>query len=397
MIKKVLVVALLSFCTLLSLNANVEKVYSQEISPNTDSSGSGDLVTDTQFVFPKDEFYTAEVVAIQREGSEDVGGYTRDYQVLLIKFLDGPEKGQTVEIDQGQIPSITVVQKAKKGDKVVISKSTMSGESSYAIIDKYRIEPMLWVTGLFVVLIVGFGRKKGFMSIFGLAVSVLIIIKFTIPQIVVGANPLFVTVTSLVLIACLSLYLAHGFNKRTSLALASTLITLGISLVLALFAVAATKLNGMGTEEAFFLQLGPLGNLNLQGLLLSGILLGTLGVLDDVTTAQTATIDELKKANPSLSLKELYKRGISVGNEHIASLVNTLFLAYAGSALPLFLLFTTTKDQQPLWLTLNSEQIAEEIIRTIVGSSALVLAVPISTLLAAYVFSKKKTEKSLES
>jgi len=151
--------------------------------------------------------------------------------------------------------------------------------------------------------------------------------------------------------------------------------------------VEGSQLLGLGSEEAMFLQLDPSLTLNLQGLLLSGIIIGTLGVLDDVTASQAAVVDEISKANESLGFKELYKRGLSVGHEHIAALVNTLFLAYAGAALPLFLLFYINKTQ-PLWVILNGELIAEEIVRTMVGSSALVLAVPITTALAAYFIPK---------
>jgi uncharacterized membrane protein len=345
---------------------------------------------EAMYQFPKDEFYTGLVVGITKEGTEDIGGYVREYQVLAVRLLDGPDKGKTVSVDQGHIQAVTTSVKVSKGERIVLTKTTIAGESSYVIIDRYRLDPLLYLTLGFVFLILLFGRKKGVMSLLGLSVSVLVIAQFMIPQILGGQNPFVITLIGLLIIAFVSLYLAHGFNKRTTLALISTLITLGLSTILALVAVTATKLTGLGTEEAFFLQLGPLGRMNLQGLLLGGILIGTLGVLDDITTAQTASVEEIHKANPSLSIAELYARGISIGHEHIASLVNTLFLAYAGSSLPLFLLFTENKDQQPLWITLNSEQLVEEIIRTVVGSSALILAVPIATLLAAYVFGTKK-------
>ena len=122
---------------------------------------------------------------------------------------------------------------------------------------------------------------------------------------------------------------------------------------------------------------------NLRGLLLGGIILGALGVLDDITTGQAAAVDELRRANPAFPVRELYRRGLSVGTEHITSLVNTLFLAYAGASLPLFILFTIY-DEAPLWVTLNSEFIAEELVRTLVGSVALILAVPITTILASF-------------
>jgi uncharacterized membrane protein len=125
----------------------------------------------------------------------------------------------------------------------------------------------------------------------------------------------------------------------------------------------------------------------MRGLLLGGIILGALGVLDDITTAQAAAVDELHRANPSLDARELYRRGLSVGREHITALVNTLFLAYAGASLPLFILFTIY-NEVPVWVALNSEFVAEEVVRTLVGSMALILAVPITTAAAATIVSR---------
>jgi uncharacterized membrane protein len=148
-------------------------------------------------------------------------------------------------------------------------------------------------------------------------------------------------------------------------------------------------LNGNGTEDAFFLQANSL-KINLQGVFLSGIIIGVLGVLDDVTTGQSAAVEELHFANPTLGFSELYRRGLSVGREHIASLVNTLVLAYTGVSFP-FLLLYGSRQLQPLWVTLNGNFIAEEIVRTLVGSSVLVIAVPLTTLLAAYYYGRKRS------
>jgi uncharacterized membrane protein len=148
---------------------------------------------------------------------------------------------------------------------------------------------------------------------------------------------------------------------------------------------------GIATEEGYILKLN-VGNINLRGLLLAGIIIGMLGVLDDVTIGQATTVEEIKDANQSLGFKELYQRGTAVGKEHIASLVNTLVLAYTGVALPLVLLLTLQSQNNvvPLWLAVNGEPIAQEIVRTLVGSLALVFAVPITTFLAAYYYGKAK-------
>jgi len=234
-----------------------------------------------------------------------------------------------------------------------------------------------------------FGRKHGLSALLGLGVSLAILAYFIVPQIIQGRDPLLVSLVGSYSIAFLSIVVAHGIKKRTLVALVSTFITLGAAAGFAILFVSAARLFGTGTEEAVLLQLGPLEDINIQGLLLGGILIGTLGVLDDITTAQAAAIDELKKANPSLDFRALYRHGIDIGREHIAALINTLVLAYAAVSLPMFLLFSLYRTQ-PIWVVLSSDRVAEEIIRTLVGSSALILAVPITTVLAAWFFSRKR-------
>lgn len=183
------------------------------------------------------------------------------------------------------------------------------------------------------------------------------------------------------------MFFAHGFNKSTRIAVASTGITLAIASALAYLAVTITSLFGTGSEEAMFVQVGATGSLDLRGILLAGIIIGTLGVLDDITTAQTAAVRELHDAKSTMKFREMFTRVMRIGHEHIASLVNTLVLAYAGASFPLFLLFYTT-SAQPLWVIINSQQVAEEIVRTLVGSTSLILAVPISSAIAAYYYTK---------
>ncbi len=169
------------------------------------------------------------------------------------------------------------------------------------------------------------------------------------------------------------------------IAVTSTFFALGLAEILGYFFIIGAKLLGNGSEEAYFIQAGYFGAINLQGLLLGGIIIGALGILNDITTAQSAAVEEIHGADKSLSFKQLYKKGSSIGREHIASLINTLVLVYVGSSLPLFLLFAVNSQQ--LWTVLNSSTIAEEIVRALVGSIALILAVPITTALAAYYFS----------
>ena len=259
----------------------------------------------------------------------------------------------------------------------------------YYITDRYRLPAIFFAILLFVIVAVLFGRIRGFTSLIGLAMSAGVLIGFVVPQILAGHDPLTICLIGAAIIALVSLYLAHGFNKRTTIALCGTLITLAVSALLAVLFVSMAKLIGLATDQSFYLELGTNISLNLRGLLLGGIIIGALGVLDDVTIGQSATVYELKDANPNLNGKELYRRAMSVGREHIASLINTLFLAYAGISLPIILYLVAFQNGVPLWFALNGEPIAEEIVRTMVGSIGIILAVPITTFIAAWIFSKK--------
>ncbi len=343
---------------------------------------------------PGEAFYKGQVLEVISEDFQETGENRVLNQTLKVKIISGEEKGQELSIDNQGIFTANGGKGFKAGDKVVIYKVNVVGQGEvYYIADNYRLPGLIWILVIFFVAAIAFSRWKGVTSILGLGITILVIAKFVVPQIAAGQNPLLISLAGAVIIALTSIYLSHGFNKRTSVALVGMLITLAISAGMAIIFVSATKLLGLGSEQAFYLQFGPLETLNLQGLLLGGIILGALGVLDDVTTTQSATVEELKRANANLSFRELYHAGSSVGREHITSLVNTLFLAYAGASLPLFLFFSS-QNPQPIWVTLNTEFIAEEVVRTLVGSITLILAVPITTFLAAYYFSKKSVSSS---
>ena len=203
-----------------------------------------------------------------------------------------------------------------------------------------------------------------------------------------GHDPLLVSLIVCTLITGVSIWISHGWKPRTHIAVAATFLTLLLAFGLAWISIRLSGLHGLGSENSYFLHVA-LPGINLSGLLLGAILLGTVGILDDVTTTQSATIDKLSQVNRSLSWKQLFVHGMSVGREHVASMINTLALAYVAAALPMFLLIAMDKER-PWWVILNSEFFAEEVVRTILGSSALVLAVPIATLFSALYFARKK-------
>lgn len=336
-------------------------------------------ITDPSLVTPPTEdFYRGEVLEIVEERREDLGlSGTRPYfQKVRVVFRNGELEGEEVVIEYG---SLSEEQKLREGQSVVLVVPENVGAF---IFDRYRLPALGAIAALFVVLAVMFAGWRGLTSLAGLAVSVLVLIFYVVPQIMDGKNPLVTSLVAAFIIATVSIYLAHGFKRRTSVAVVSTLITAAIAVGLSQLFVSWTGLLGVGSEEAFYLQTSSASFINLRGLLLGGIIIGALGVLDDITTSQAAAVEEIWRANPSLSKRELYKRGASVGKEHITSLVNTLALAYVGASFPALLLFTVY--QRPWWVVANSEAIAEEIIRTLVGSIALMIAVPITTFIAAY-------------
>jgi uncharacterized membrane protein len=212
---------------------------------------------------------------------------------------------------------------------------------------------------------------------------------FIVPQILAGADPLLISILGAIVIMITTIYLSHGLSLQTTVAVAATGIALVITGFLAVYFVNLLSLSGTGNEENALLAFGNT-YINIQGLLLGGIIIGTLGILDDTTTTQSAAVFEFHKINPSLTFEHLLQKGLNIGKEHIASLVNTLVLAYAGVSLSLFIFFVLNPAHQPYWVIFNSESIIEEIVRTLAGSIGLILAVPITTLLAVFVVTKLK-------
>lgn len=338
-----------------------------------------------------ERFVRGQVVGILGEREVEGLGEEQFVQVVRVRLEGGAPEAE-VEAEFTEMGG-EAARRLAEGDRVVIAVSEEPGGTRYYVVDRYRLPALGVAVGLFLALAVLFARRRGIGSIVGLAITAVVLARFVVPAIVAGRNPLIVSLVGAVVIVLTSVYLAHGFSLRTSIAVGSTIVTLVIAWVLAVVFVSLARLTGMGSEESIYLQLAPLEALNFRGLLLGGIILGALGVLDDITTSQAAAVDELRKANPALSIRELYRRGASIGTEHITALVNTLFLAYAGASLPLFILFSVYSTT-PTWVTLNSEFVAEELVRTLVGSVALILAVPITTLLAAYVLSRRPVAQS---
>ena len=314
---------------------------------------------------PPEEFFEGRVEKVLEEDE--------NHQKLEVLITKGSQKGQKMEIEVGgEFQKVGQV-KYKEGDEVVVS-------SLGYITDFVRRKPLLWLFITFVVLTIAIGRFWGLTSLLGMGISFLVIFKFILPQILAGRDPILIAILGSLLIIPVTFYLSHGFNKKTTTAIIGTLISLIVAGILAKVFVELTHLTGYASEEAAFLQVMKEETINIRGLLLAGIIIGVLGVLDDITISQAAVVEQLRYANPNLKPGELFKRAMRVGQDHIASMVNTLILVYTGAALPLLLLFVN--NPHPFTEVVNYELIAEEIVRTLVGSIALISAVPITTFLA---------------
>ena len=268
----------------------------------------------------------------------------------------------------------------RPGDDIYVNMTVLAdGSASFSFYDYQRATPMWVLTTAFIAAVLVLGRWRGLGAIAGLAASLWIIVKFLLPSILDGHSPVMVAIVASSLIAFVALYLAHGFTVPTSVALLGTFASLAVTAVLSLLFVAWSNLTGLSDESALYLT--SLGiSVDLQGIVLAGFVIGALGVLDDVTVTQVSAVLELRAAQPELTRGQLYRSAVRIGRDHISSTVNTLFLAYAGAALPLLLLFT--QAGQGVGSLAGREIIATEIIRSLVGSIGLVSAVPITTWLA---------------
>jgi uncharacterized membrane protein len=271
----------------------------------------------------------------------------------------------------------------RAGQRVRLAVGEQPGQPPYYNIqDLERGRPLLVLAALFVGAVVAFGRWQGVRSLIGLGLSFLVIVSFVVPAILHGHSPVLVAVTGAMAIMLISLYLSHGTGPKTTAAVLGTALALGLTAALAIAFVAAASLTGLASEEALSANFA-VGGLSLRGLLLAGIIIGGLGVLDDVTMSQASLVTELHQANPTAGMAELVGGALRVGRDHIAATVNTLFLAYAGAALPLLILFVTGQDS--LGTVATTEIVAVEVVRALCGSVGLIAAVPLTTVLAALV------------
>ena len=282
-----------------------------------------------------------------------------------------------------QTPSIATPNIAD-GDPLVVADQGPDIDPSfrYYFLDFQRTTPLLLLAGIFALAVVVLGRLQGVRSLVALLISFGVLLWFTLPALLETSSPVLVAIIGSAAVATVTLYLTHGVNHLTTVSLIGSLASLSLTGFLAWLFVDAARLTGLSDEDSLYLLVGN-DQLDIRGVLLAGMIIGTIGVLDDVTVTQSAAVAEIHHANPHMAPRRLYQSALRVGRDHIGSTTNTLVFAYAGAALPLLMLLT--QAQLPLGRALTSEIIAVEVIRALVGGVGLIASVPVTTALATWV------------
>lgn len=323
------------------------------------------------------------------QGQVQVGDQTdpssKPCLTVQLTMTDGPASGKPLRLT---VPIEPSTPRFAAGDAVVLAYNggNAGDPASFQLVDFQRGTPLLVLAALFAVAVLVLGRWQGVAALVALGLSFVVIALFILPAILAGENPLVVAIAGAGAIMFIALYLTHGLSARTSAAVLGTLVSLALIGVLSAIFSAAASLTGL--DDSTSTLIGSLGHgIDARGLLLAGVVIGALGVLDDVTVTQTSAVWELRRANPDLTWRELYSSGLRIGRDHVGSAVNTLVMAYAGAALPV-LLYSSISGVG-LGALLGSEEIAQEIIRTLAGSVGIVAAVPVTTILAALIASRE--------
>lgn len=329
------------------------------------------------------ELVKARVIEVVSESERAImgTGATTTVQELRIELLNGVKAGEVATL----INDLVVLEQS---DVIFVNRlEQIDGSEVFAFKDVERRPQLLYLAIIFVGLVVWFAGKQGARALLSLGLSLTAIFYILVPALLAGYSPAMVSLLVSSIILALTLFLTHGFHPRVIIAYIGTVSAVFVTCAIAWTWVGWMRLTGFADDAAVFLNFSTGGQLDFSGLLLGSIIIGLLGVLDDVSITQASVVQELRSANPSLGAGELYRRAIRVGRDHVGSLVNTLALAYVGAALPLVLLFSFAESS--MLLSINQEVIAAEVLRIITGSLGLILTVPLTTLLAAWYFKDK--------
>ncbi len=326
------------------------------------------------------EALAGRVALVLSEETAMVGGTEQWTQQLEVEITTGSLKGETVTLRHGGEVLATEYTSMRPGDRILLQRLAGEGGSLLHVFDFIREPALLWLL-LFAGVAILIGKWTGVRSLLGAAFGALIVIRFILPRILAGYNPLLVSLAGAAILIAVSLYLVYGFKWKTHAALSGVILSLAITSVLAIFFTWWAKITGLGLEEAPLLALAAGTYIDLRGLVLAQVIIGSLGVLDDICVGQASAIFQLRSINPRLGWRRLFHHGIAIGRDHIGAMANTLLLVYIAASLPLFALLTL---QRFSWrLLINQEFLAEEIILTLVGSLGLMLAMPITSLVAS--------------
>ena len=322
---------------------------------------------------------TLRSVELYQGEPDDIAGLSGEAARIEVEITSGPEAGETVTIDTPTdgYPTFSA------GDRVKLSSSELApGQREFYIVDFQRTPALALLAALFIGLVLAVGRWHGARSLLGLGLSLLVVTRFIVPGILSGQSPALIALFGALAVMLVTLYLAHGVNEMTTVAVIGTAAALTVTIGFGMLFIERAKLTGFSSEEANLARFAVEG-LDLKGLVLAGLIIAALGVLDDVTVTQASTVFAIHDADRRQGFGQLFGRAMKVGRDHIASTVNTLFLAYAGASLALLVVFST--GGLAVGEVVNAEILAEEIVKTLVGSLGLVSAVPFTTALAATV------------
>lgn len=322
---------------------------------------------------------------------------------LQVKLESGPDAGSQHGVT---IPQDEVAPDVDPGDRIRVQNSLTAGidpdarlqlpeggvgEDVYVFVEFERRAPLALLGAAFAALVVLLGRRKGALSLVGLALALLVVVEFVVPAILDGKSPLLVALVGSLAVMFATISLTHGPGVKSAAAMLGAAAALTLTALLAVVFVGAAHITGLSSEEATLLRGATSGELSPEGLVLAGMVIGALGVLDDVTVSQSSTVMALRHANPGFGVAELFRRALSVGRDHLGATVNTLVLAYAGAALPVLLVFNT--QGTGFGTAINRENVAEEVVAMLVGSIGLIAAVPLTTWLASHLAARLPAER----
>lgn len=329
------------------------------------------------------ETVTAQVLSIVEQGSVEMGDITQTYQIANLRILEGAYQGQEFSIDYGKRYLLSTDYLLSPNEKILVSIAQMpDGNVTVLFVDFVRTNSLLILGIVFVFICVLVSGWKGVRSILGIGLSFLVIVYYIIPQIMAGKNPILVSLIGSIFFLAATQYLVYGWTLKTHIALSGILLSILFTGFIAVLFVDFARLNGMGDESAMYL-MQQSSHMNVKNLLIAGIIIGSLGILDDLVIGQTSAVIEIYRANPDMNFNDRLMRSMNVGKDHIAATVNTLVLAYLGASLSAFLLFSTSNVH--ITTLLNFNYLAEEIVRSLVGTIGLFTAVPITTFIACWI------------